>query len=131
MNQPRYFTAIAGSLLFLQGISTLVFRLFPTLDRAFPKLLEITQMVPIHSVLHIVTGVLALIVLLRGGERGAYWFAAGIGIFYTGLAVHGFVTGTPTIFKVHSFDHPIHLLIGLWGLLAGGYHSMKRKYGSA
>lgn len=52
----RLYTAISGILLLLQGTSTLAFRLYPSLDRAFPQLLAVTQMVPAHSILHILTG---------------------------------------------------------------------------
>ena len=122
MKQSRYFTSIAGIFLLLQGTSTLAFRLFPSLDRAFPQLLDITQMIPIHSILHIITGVLALFVLLRGGERGVFWFAAIFGSFYTGLGIYGIVTDAPTIFMLQPFDHPIHLFVGVWGLLAAGLY---------
>src|SRR4029453_13658011 len=57
------YTAIAGTFLLLQGTSTLAFRLYPPLDQAFPALLGVTQMVPPHSILHILTGVVALVAL--------------------------------------------------------------------
>ena len=117
----RFYTAFSGIFLLLQGTSTLVFRLFPVLDQAFPALLSITQMVPMHSTLHILTGLAALGVLFRGGERGAFRFAAGFGAFYTGLALFGMITHDPTILRLQPFDHPFHLLLGLWGVLAAGY----------
>jgi hypothetical protein len=117
----RFYTAFSGIFLLLQGTSTLAFRLFPALDQAFPALLSITQMVPVHSILHILTGLAALAILLRGGERGAFWFAAGFGTFYTGLALFGMITQHPTILRLQPFDHPFHLLLGVWGLLAAVY----------
>ena len=51
----RLYTAVSGIFLLLQGTSTLAFRLFPPLDQAFPALLATTQMIPIHSTLHIIT----------------------------------------------------------------------------
>jgi hypothetical protein len=87
-------------------------------------------MVPVHSVLHILTGLAALVVLLRGGERGAFWFAAGFGAFYTGLALFGMITHHPTILRLQPFDHPFHLFLGAWGLLVAGlylYRSQSRK----
>src|SRR5688572_25809388 len=39
---------------------------------AFPALLSITQMIPSHSILHILTGIAALVVLFRGEERGSF-----------------------------------------------------------
>jgi hypothetical protein len=117
----RFYTAFSGIFLLLQGTSTLAFRLFPALDEALPALLSITQMVPVHSTLHILTGIAALAVLFRGGERGAFWFAAGFGAFYTGLALFGMITHHPTILRLQPFDHPFHLLLGVWGLFAAGY----------
>jgi hypothetical protein len=129
----RFYTACSGLFLLLQGTSTLAFRLFPALDQAFPALLSITQMVPVHSTLHILTGLAAILVLFRGGERGAFWFAAGFGAFYAGLALFGLITHHPTVLRLQPFDHPFHLLLGLWGLLAAGYamyRSQSRKAAS-
>lgn len=128
MKSPaRFYSAVAGFFLLLQGTSTLVFRLLPSLDRAFPQLLGITKMIPAHSLLHIVTGLLALVILFRDGGRDAFWFAAGFGAFYSGLALHGYITGMPTIFGLQSFDHPIHLFLGVWGLLAAGLEKRQNK----
>lgn len=126
----RFYTAFSGIFLLLQGTSTLAFRLIPSLDEAFPALLSITRMIPPHSTLHILTGILALVVLFRGEERGPFWFAAGFGIFYTGLAFFGMITHHPTVLGLQPFDHPFHLVLGLWGLLAAGvniYRSQSRK----
>jgi hypothetical protein len=113
----RLYTAAAGIFLLLQGTSTLAFRLFPPLDHAFPALLAVTHMIPAHSILHIVTGIVALLVLFRGGRRGSWWFAAGFGSFYIGLALFGMITSHPTALGLQSFDHPIHLALGVLGLL--------------
>ena len=131
MKEPtRLYTAFSGIFLLLQGTSTLAFRLFPSLDVAFPALLAITQMIPPHSVLHILTGVIALIVLLRGGSRGPFWFALLFGAFYFGLAIFGMITGHATMLGLQPFDHPFHLALGGLGFLAVGvalYQSQKRK----
>lgn len=123
----RFYTAIAGFFLLLQGTSTLIFRLIPSLDRAFPQLLGITKMIPAHSILHIVTGLLALVIFFRGDARGAFWFASGFGILYTGLALHGYLIGSPTIFGLQTFDHPFHLFLGVWGLIAAGMEKLQNK----
>lgn len=114
----RLYTAVAGVFLLLQGISTLAFRLVPSLDRAFPELLGTTHMMPAHSLLHIVSGLLALALLLFGGERGVLCFAAGFGSFYVALALYGWLAGTPTLLHLQPFDHPFHLGLGLIGWLA-------------
>jgi hypothetical protein len=121
--QPaNLYTAIAGIFLLLQGTSTLAFRLYPPLDRSFPALLGVTQMIPPHSILHILTGVLALVVLFRGGERGSFWFSAGFGVFYSGLALFGMITHHSTVFGLQPFDHPFHLFLGVLGLLVAGWY---------
>lgn len=122
LNPTRIYTAVAGIFLLLQGTSTLVFRLYPPFDEVFPQLLATTQMVPTHSILHIITGLLALVILFRGGERGALWFSFGFGAFYTGLALYGYITHAATVFHLQTFDHPFHLLLGLLGLVAAGYY---------
>ncbi len=130
IKQPaRLYTAVIGIFLLLQGTSTLLFRLYPALDAAFPPLLTVTQMIPPHSILHILTGLLALGALLWGGERGPLWFAAGFGVFYVGLAVMGMLTGQPDFLGMQPFDHPFHLVVGVPGLAAAGiqYTSVKRK----
>lgn len=114
----------------LQGTSTLAFRLIPSLDDAFPALLSTTRMIPLHSTLHILTGIVALIVLFRGDERSCFWFAAGFGAFYTSLAFFGMITHHPTILGLQPFDHPFHLVLGMLGVLAAGlniYLSQSRK----
>lgn len=122
MNPTRMYTAVTGIFLLLQGTSTLAFRLYSQLDEAFPQLLATTQMMPTHSILHIITGVLALVVLFRGGERAALWFSVGFGTFYTSLALYGYITHAATIFHLQMFDHPFHLLLGLLGLVAAGHY---------
>ena len=114
----RVYTAVAGIFLLLQGTSTLLFRLYPPLDEAFPFLLGLTQMVPPHSILHIITGLLALGILFSAWPRGAYRFALGFGLFYVGLGVIGLFTGHPTYLGMQHFDHPFHILLGGLGLTA-------------
>jgi hypothetical protein len=134
MKEPtRLYTAFSGIFLLLQGTSTLAFRLFPSLDQAFPALLAITKMIPPHSLLHILTGLIALTVLLRGGQRGTFWFSLLFGAFYLGLAVFGIVNGHATMLGLQPFDHPFHLALGGLGFLAVGvalYQSQKRKQAS-
>jgi hypothetical protein len=122
---PTWYTLAAGGFLLLQGVSTLLFLLFPPLDRAFPQLLLATRMIPIHSTMHIVTGLLAVAVLRWGGRQGAWWFALLFGIYYTLLGVAGLVTGFQFGLALQPFDHPFHLLAGIPGLLAAaiGYRA--------
>jgi hypothetical protein len=114
----RVYTLFAGIFLLLQGTSTLAFRLYPPLDRAFPLLLELTRMIPAHSLLHIGTALIALWVYFRGGPRGPFWFAVLFGLFYTGLAIVGHLTGYELGLGLQPFDHPFHVVLGGLGLLA-------------
>jgi len=115
---PRWYTLASGGFLLLQGISTLLFRLVPALDAAFPALLGTTHMIPAHSALHIITGLLALTIVRWGGTEGTWWFALGFGVFYTLLGLTGLSTGLPLGLGLQPFDHPFHLVAGLPGLLA-------------
>lgn len=123
----RWYTTVSGIFLLMQGVSTLIFRLSPPLDHAFPALLDMTQMIPIHSTLHIITGVLAVIILIRGNERGAIGFAGGFGFFYLLLGLLGMVSGRPLGLGLQPFDHPIHLALGALGLAAAHGSSTLRK----
>jgi hypothetical protein len=123
---PLWYTWAVGGFLLLQGASTLLFRLVPAFDHAFPGLLAVTQMIPIHSLLHIGTGLLALAVIRYGG-RGPWWFALGFGSFYTLLGLAGQLSGSQFGLGLQPFDHPFHLVAGVPGLLAAalGYRSLR------
>lgn len=112
------YTLFIGVALLLQGTITLLFRLYPPLDRAFPQVLELTRMIPAHSLLHIATAVIAFALYAWGGPRGPFRFAVGFGVFYLALAVVGMVTAHPLGLGLHAFDHPFHVFIGALGLLA-------------
>ena len=126
-SHARFYTAVSGIFLLLQGTSTLAFRLFPPLDHAFPALLATTQMIPIHSMLHIITGLLAVAILYRGREYEAFLFAAGFGVFYLMLGLTGILSGHHLGLGLQPFDHPIHLVLGVVGLLAAYFSFSTRK----
>ncbi len=118
-SQPtRLYTLFIGIALMLQGSITLLFRLYPPLDQAFPFVLGMTRMIPAHSLLHIATAVVAFWFYYWGGARGPFRFALYFGLFYLMLAVVGMVTGHHLGLGLHPFDHPFHLFIGGLGLLA-------------
>jgi hypothetical protein len=119
---PIWYTLVSGGFLLLQGVSTLLFRLIPALDAAFPALLETTHMIPIHSTLHILTGIVALAAVSAGGGSGAWWFALGFGTFYTLLGLAGLISGQQLGLGLQPFDHPFHLLAGLPGLVAAALY---------
>jgi hypothetical protein len=119
IKQPaRLYTAVYGFLGVFQATLSYAFYFFPALDRAFPFLTAIPHMIPIHSTLHFVTGILALVIFYRGGERGAFWFAFGFGLFYIALGLAGWFSGQPLGLGLQPFDHPFHLFLGTLALLA-------------
>ena len=117
---PVWYARIVGGFLLFQGVVTGLFLLVDRLDEAFPAVLDTTRMVPQHSALHVVTGLLALALLRWGNARALWWFAAGFGGFYTVLALSGLVTGHHLGLELQPFDHPFHLVVGFTGLLAAG-----------
>lgn len=113
----RAYAWFCGVFLVLQGSSTLVARLVPGVDRMFPALLRTTRMMPVHSILHIATALLAFFVLLRGA-RATWWFAILFGGFYAGLGLLGLASGRTLGLGLQAFDHPFHILLGALGLVA-------------
>jgi hypothetical protein len=124
-NAPAWYARVVGVFLLVQGVVTGTFLAVDRLHEAFPAVLDATRMVPRHSALHVVTGLLALAVLRWGGARGRWWFALGFGTFYTALGVSGQVTGHSHGLELQPFDHAFHLLAGVPGLVAAalGYRS--------
>ena len=74
-----------------------------------------------HNVLHIATGVIALV--LAGSYDAARLFAIWGGAVYILIAVAGFITGDGGVLvglvPVNTEDNVLHLLIGIAGLGAG------------
>ena len=112
-----WYARFCGVFLLLQGGSTLAALLVPAVDRAFPVLLRATQMVPVHSVLHIATGLLAFVAVAVGAPA-TWWFAALFGAFYAGLGLLGIATGHTMGLGLKPFDHPFHIVLGLLGIAA-------------
>ena len=119
IKQPaRLYTAVYGFLGVFQATLSFGFYFFPTLDQVIPFLQAIPHMIPIHSTLHLVTSILAIVIFFRGGERGAFWFAFGFGLFYIGLGLAGWLSGHPLGLGLQPFDHPFHLFLGGLALVA-------------
>ncbi|MEY2477774.1 MAG: hypothetical protein QOG87_3089 [Actinomycetota bacterium] len=122
-----WYARIVGLFLLLQGVVTGTMLLVDPLDRAVPVILDTTKMVPQHSALHVVTGLLALALLRWGGDRELWWFALGFGLFYTALGVGGLVTGGRAGLELQPFDHSFHLVAGIPGLIAAGLETMSSR----
>ena len=110
--QLRGITALFAVGLLLQGALTLLARLVPAVDRAAPAILRLTRMLPPHSWLHIVTGLMALWVLVQGPADGPRRFLLGFAVFYAALGIVGPVGGGRLGLGLQPFDHAIHLVIG-------------------
>jgi hypothetical protein len=117
-NPARLYTAVYGFLGLFQAMLSYGFHYFPSLDKVIPFLQAVPHMIPIHSTLHFVTSILALVIFFRGGDRGAFWFAFGFGLFYVALGVAGWLTGQQFGLGLQPFDHPFHLFLGGLALLA-------------
>jgi hypothetical protein len=117
-NPARLYTAVYGFVGVFQAMLSYGFYFFPSLDQAIPILQAIPHMIPVHSSLHFVTSILALAIFFRGGERSAFWFAFGFGLFYVTLGVAGWLTGQQYGLGLQPFDHPFHLFLGTLALLA-------------
>lgn len=118
MNAVACYVRVVGLFLLAQGLVTGTFLLVEPLNAAVPAVLDTTAMVPAHSFVHIVTGLLAVAVLRWGGPRERWLFAFGFGLAYTALGLSGLVTGHDHGLGLQPFDHPFHLVAGVPGLLA-------------
>ncbi len=118
MSPTRAYTWVASVGLFVQGTSTLIASLVPAVDRAIPFLLHETKMIPIHSLLHIVSGLIGFAALRFGGSAGPRRYALWFGLFYVALAIVGPLSGHPLGLGLQSFDHYFHAVLGGLGLLA-------------
>lgn len=74
-------------------------------------------MVPVHSLLHIVTALLAFVAIARGASA-IWWFATLFGTFYAGLGLLGIASGHTLGLGLQTFDHPFHIVLGLLGIVA-------------
>ena len=102
-----------------------VFLLVGVVGFASPGLLG-AHLTPIHNVVHIVSGVVALYLGFAGSLSGAKIFCLVFGVVYLGLGVCGLAFGMgaehiwgagPLV--LGSVDHGIHVLLGVV-FLAGG-----------
>ncbi|MGQ0575724.1 MAG: hypothetical protein ACT4RN_16195 [Pseudonocardia sp.] len=93
MRFVTWYVRVVGVALLVQGVVTGAFLLVEPLRAAVPAVLDLTRMVPAHSALHLLTGLLALVVLRWGGPRERWLYAFGFGLAYTALALNGLLAG--------------------------------------
>jgi len=102
-----------------------VFLLVGVAGFAKPDLLG-AHLSPIHNVVHIVSGVIALYFGFAGSLSGAKGFSLVFGVVYLALGICGLVFGAPPdhmwiVGPLHlaQVDHGIHIVLGVI-FLAGG-----------
>jgi hypothetical protein len=84
---------------------------------------------PLHNLVHIVSGVIALYFGFAGSLAGARGFSLVFGVVYLALGILGLVLGNPEMGRewhvpglpllLGFVDHGIHLLLGVAFLAAG------------
>ncbi len=107
-----------------------VFLLVGLIGFAKPDLAE-AHLTPVHNVVHLVSGAIALYFGFAGTLSGAKAFSLVFGVVYLALGILGFALGTPpermwTVGPLHlgQADHAIHVLLGVV-FLAGGLFTKK------
>lgn len=107
-----------------------VFLLVGALGFVSPTLLG-AHLTPVHNVVHIVSGVIALYFGFAGTLSAAKAFSLVFGVVYMALGILGMALGTGAdrlwmLGPLHfgQADHGIHLLLGVI-LLAGGLFTKK------
>jgi Domain of unknown function (DUF4383) len=108
-----------GILGFVPGITT------PGAD-GMPMLLGIFMVNTVHSIVHIVSGVIFLLASMSGGAAAGLWFKI-FGLVYALVAIMGFVVGTGMIFGLISnnpADTWLHVVLAVV-MLAIGFGSPK------
>jgi hypothetical protein len=102
-----------------------VFLLVGVAGFAAPTLLN-AHLNPVHNLVHIVSGVIALYLGFAGSLSAAKMFCLVFGVVYLGLGILGMAMGTGAdkmleVGPLHlgTVDHGIHILLGVL-FLAGG-----------
>ena len=104
----------------------IVFILVGLCGFAMPNLLG-AHLSPLHNIVHLVSGALALYFGFAGSLSGAKMFCIIFGIVYALLGICGFLLGTPPdhmfnvagLLHLGTMDHIIHILLGLIFLIGG------------
>jgi hypothetical protein len=107
-----------------------VFLLVGVAGFAAPTLLG-AHLTPVHNVVHIVSGVIALYFGFAGTLSAAKAFCLILGVVYMALGILGLALGSPPdrmwmVGPLHfgTSDHAIHVLLGVL-FLAGGFFTKK------
>ena len=87
-----------------------------------------THLSPVHNVIHLVSGAIALYLGLKGSLSAAKMFCIIFGAVYLLLGICGFLLGTgpdkifaviPRTLELGTMDHIIHVVLGIIFLIGG------------
>lgn len=109
-NLAKLYATVLGAVLTLVGILGFIPGLAPN-----GNLLGIFAIDPVHNVIHILSGVVALAVAFMANGAYARWYALVFGIVYGLVTVIGFIQGTTVLglINVNLADNLLHALIAL------------------
>lgn len=116
----RYLWVLMGGLL-LQGLGSLLFRLFPALPASMPLLVRGTFGIDQgHALIHIVWGLVGVIILFFSRTNHPLtYLALSFGIFYTALAIWGVTVYHPLGLELDLPENVFHWIAGPLSLLLG------------
>lgn len=111
---------VFGIVFLLVGILGFVPGLTTTDDMGMPMLLGLFMVGTLHNIVHLASGVLAL--LGASSERYAQWYLQGFGIVYGLVAIIGIVQGNSVLglFPVNAADNILHVVLAA-ALLGAGF----------
>lgn len=90
----------------------------PGITSSAGNLLGIFQVDTLHNIVHLLTGVLALVVARGSGEGTRLYFQV-FGVVYAIVTVLGFVGGSVLGMQMNGADNVLHLVIAVVALYAG------------
>lgn len=107
----------------LFGLSMIVIGILGFLPDYAPngKLLDLFSVNPVHNVIHLATGVIALLCGLSSSFASKTFFIL-FGLLYLGFGIYGLYTGEDLLFgliAINQADNFLHLGIGAISLLFG------------
>jgi len=110
----------------ISTILGIIFLLVGLLGFAVPNLMGM-HLTPLHNIIHLVSGALALYFGVKGTWESARTFCLIFGIVYAFLGLAGFLFGgadrllrvIPGQFELMTPDHVVHLILGALFIIGG------------
>jgi hypothetical protein len=123
----KTFGMLLGFVFLVIGILGFVGRVTTTGADSMPMLLNTFMVNPLHSGIHIVSGVVLLLASVSGAKAARMWFQI-FGVIYALLAVMGLVVGNGMIFNLisnNAADIWLHVVLAVV-MLAIGFGTPKQ-----